>query len=238
MPNTMKTVITAVFLLWLGAATSSLAAEKRIDHPGSLDLIDLGWQKTDPPGLLVKAHTKYFLVFDGVTPPSVHSIFMLEHTQINPGDEVLDLGTGCGIQAIFAADKAKRVVATDIDMKSVNNTRYNVKRYELDKIIDVRQGDLFGPVKADEKFDVILLNLLYPFSESSSQMWGVHERFFKEVSRYLKPKGRVYYQAGLIRNIAHIQAMADSAGLRIMQMRMAYSPVYEVEPIVFMMQRK
>lgn len=231
-------LLASLVLLSIAATTELSAAEKRINHPGSLDLIDLGWQKTEPQGLLVKAHTKYFLVFDGVTVPSIHSIFMLEHTQINPGEEVLDLGTGCGIQAIFAADKAKRVVATDIDAKSVENTRYNVKRYELDKIIDVRQGDLFGPIKADEKFDVILLNLLYPFSETSSHMWSVHERFFKEVTRYLKPNGRVYYQAGLIKNIDHIQAMASSAGLRIMQMRMAYSPVYEAEPIVFMMQRK
>lgn len=224
--------------LLAGALLNPALAERRVPHPGKLDLIDLGYQNTNPSGLLVKAHTKYFLVFEGVTPPTVHSVFMLEHTVINPGEEVLDLGSGCGVQALFAADKAKRVVATDIDPKAVENTRYNVKRYGLEKIIDVREGDLFGPIKADERFDVILLNLVYPFSEGSQHLWVVHERFFKEVLQYLKPNGRIYYQAGMLQNIPQIRQMADASGLRIMRMDMAYSPEYDREPIVFMMQRK
>lgn len=229
--------ITLIALLYLNITSAIAAAPRAVNHPGSLELIEIGWQNTAPQGLLVKAHTKYFVVFDGVVVPSVQSIFLLEHTQIDPGEEVLDLGTGCGIQAIFAADKAKRVVATDIDAKAIENTKYNLSRYQQEKIIDVRQGDLFGPIKAGEKFDVILLNLVYPFSEGSKHLWELHERFFAEVSRYLKPKGRVYYQAGLIANIPHIQQMAAKAGLRIVRMHMAYDPDHQREPIVFVLQR-
>jgi release factor glutamine methyltransferase len=217
---------------------AAIAAETRVPYPGKLELFDLGYQNTDPPGLLVKADNKYFLVFDGVTPPTVHSIFMLEHTQINAGEDVLDIGSGCGVQGVFAADKARRVVATDIDPRAVENTRYNVTRLGLNKIIEVRQGDLFEPIKSDEKFDVILLNLVYPFSEASQHLWQVHERFFAQVSNYLKPDGRVYYQAGFIKNIPHIQQMAENAGLRIMRMDMAYAAEHNREPIVFMFQRK
>lgn len=224
-------------LLIFSVAAAAPPEPRIVNHPGNLELLEVGWQSTAPQGLLVKAHTKYFVVFDGVVVPSVQSIFLLEHTQINPGEEVLDLGTGCGIQAIFAADKAKRVVATDIDAKAVENTKYNLSRYQQEKIIDVRQGDLFGPIKAGEKFDVILLNLVYPFSEGSKHLWELHERFFAEVSRYLKPNGRVYYQAGLIANIPHIQKMAAKAGLRIMRMNMAYDPDHLREPIVFVLQR-
>lgn len=233
----IASAIALTTVLNLNIAAAAPSAPRTVNHPGSLELLEIGWQNTAPQGLLVKAHTKYFVVFDGVVVPSVQSIFLLEHTQINPGDEVLDLGTGCGIQAIFAADKAKRVVATDIDAKAVENTKYNLSRYQQEKIIDVRQGDLFGPIKAGEKFDVILLNLVYPFSEGSKHLWELHERFFAEVNRYLKRKGRIYYQAGLIANIPHIQQMAAKAGLRIMRMNMAYDPNHVREPIVFVLQR-
>lgn len=234
----LNIVRAATCLLLLSIAASPLAAERRVPYPGTMELIDLGHQNTNPPGLLVKAHTKFFLVFDGVTPPTVHSMFMLEHTTINPGEEVLEIGSGCGIQSVFAADKAKRVVATDIDRKAVENTRYNVQRYGLEKRIEVREGDLFGPIRKDERFDVILLNLVYPFSEGSKHMWAVHERFFAEVLRYLKPGGRIYYQAGLIQNIPHIRDMIQRNGMRIMRMNMVYSPEYKREPIVFTIQRQ
>lgn len=237
----MSTVICArlaIYVLLLLMSGSALAAERRVPYPGKLELIDLGPQNTNPPGLLVKAHTKFFLVFDGVTPPTVHSMFMLEHTTIEPGEEVLEIGSGSGIQSVFAADTAKRVVATDIDRKAVENTRYNVKRYDLEDRVEVREGDLFGPVKKDERFDVILLNLVYPFSEGSKHMWAVHERFFAEVLHYLKPGGRIYYQAGLIQNIPHIRDMILRNGMRIMRMNMVYSPEYNREPIVFLIQRQ
>lgn len=221
--------------LWSPQGT---AAERRVPSPGSLELIDMGWQNTDPQGHLVKAHTKYFLVFKGVVAPTVHSVILLEHTKINPGEVVLDIGTGSGIQAIFAADKAKKVVATDIDPKAVENARLNVQRYEQEKVVDVREGDLFGPIKPDEKFDVIIFNLVYPFSKATDHLWEVHRRFFKEVNNYLTPQGRIYYQAGVIDNIPEVKAMIEPNGLEIVQMHMYADKVHGREPIVFTMQKK
>lgn len=237
MPHFACTRLVVLGLL-VALAGLAAAAERRVPYPGNLELIDLGFQNTNPSGLLVKAHTKFFLVFEGVTPPTVHSMFLLENTTINPGEEVLEIGSGCGIQSIFAADEAKRVVATDIDRKAVENTRYNVQRYNLEKVIDVREGDLFVPIKDNERFDVILLNLVYPFSEGSKHMWTVHERFFAEVLRYLKPGGRIYYQAGLIQNIPHIRDMILRNGMRIVRMNMIFSPEYNREPIVFVIERQ
>lgn len=237
----MQRILTQILLLstvLTGGMTWATTGGRPVPNPGSLELTDFGRQSTPPYGYLVKAHTKFFLVLDGVTPPTVHSVTLLEHTEIRAGEEVLDIGTGSGIQAIFAADKARRVVATDIDPKAVENARLNVKRYELEKIIDLRVGDLLTPIKENEKFDVVIFNLLYPVDNESNQLWGVHERFFKGVQRHLRPNGRIYYQAGLIDNIPQIKKLVEQHGLRIMRMTMYADRAHEREPIIFLLQRQ
>lgn len=224
-------------LIGLTFASAGYTAERRVPTPGKIELVDLGWQNSPPAGFLIKAHDKYFLAFEGVIPPTVHSVILLEHTEIKPGESVLDIGTGSGIQAIFAADNASRVVATDIEPKSVENAKLNVARYQLEKKVDVRLGDLFAPIKKDEKFDVIIFNLIYPFSKETSTLWEVHRRFFAEVKNYLNPNGRIYYQAGLIDNIPEIKSMVDANGLQIIKMAMYADLHHNREPIVFMLQR-
>jgi release factor glutamine methyltransferase len=217
---------------------SAVAADIKVQYPGESELIYLERKHSNPPGQIVKARDKYLVVFDGVTPPSVHSMHLLDNTVINEGDAVLDIGTGSGIQAIFAAEKASRVVATDIDPGSVENAEYNVQRYELQDKINIRLGDLFKPIDADEKFDVIIINLVYPYNRESQGLWEVHRRFFAQVRDYLKPDGRIYYQAGLIDNIPSVKELAESSGLLIMKMDMINAREVQRQPIVFMLQPK
>lgn len=67
----------------------------------------------------------------------------------------LDIGTGCGIQALYLATHADRVVATDLSERACAITRFNAALNGVD--IDVRQGSLFEPV-AGESFDLIVSN--------------------------------------------------------------------------------
>lgn len=69
---------------------------------------------------------------------------------------VLDLGTGCGIQAMHAARHAHRVVATDISERALKLARINVELNEIDGV-EFRLGSLFEPV-AGERFDHIVSN--------------------------------------------------------------------------------
>jgi methylase of polypeptide subunit release factors len=69
---------------------------------------------------------------------------------------VLDLGTGCGIQALHASRTADRVVATDISERAVALARANARLNRVESI-EVRHGDLFEPV-AGERFDRIVTN--------------------------------------------------------------------------------
>lgn len=74
----------------------------------------------------------------------------------DPVDSVLDLGTGCGIQALHASRHARRVVATDTSERALELARFNARLNGIDSI-EYRLGSLFEPVDA-EQFDQIVSN--------------------------------------------------------------------------------
>ncbi|MDE0546307.1 methyltransferase [Microbacterium sp. C7(2022)] len=73
-----------------------------------------------------------------------------------PALRALDIGAGCGIQALRARRSAASVVATDISARALWFTRLNAVLNGVDSI-DTRLGSLFGPV-AGEQFDRIVSN--------------------------------------------------------------------------------
>ncbi|MFZ7089255.1 DUF7059 domain-containing protein [Curtobacterium sp. RRHDQ10] len=71
-------------------------------------------------------------------------------------ERVLDLGTGCGIQAMHASRFADRVVATDVSQRALDIARFNVALNGIDNV-EFRLGSLFEPV-AGERFGRIVSN--------------------------------------------------------------------------------
>ena len=108
--------------------------------------------------------------------------------------DVLDMGTGSGVCAIFAARHARRVVAVDVNVEAVRCARINASLNHLEHRIEVRHGDLFAPV-AGEKFDAILFNP--PFlrgapRDDRDRAWrsdDIAERFTAGLRAHLKPSG-------------------------------------------------
>lgn len=116
------------------------------------------------------------------------------HT-IPPGSTVLDMGTGSGVGAVFAARWAGRVIAVDINPEAVRCARINALIHHLEHQIDVRQGDLFDPVSG-ESFDVVLFNPPYYRGQPRDPLDrafradDVIERFTAGLDAILKPGGR------------------------------------------------
>ncbi|MGB9329686.1 MAG: HemK2/MTQ2 family protein methyltransferase [Steroidobacteraceae bacterium] len=108
--------------------------------------------------------------------------------------EVLDMGTGSGVCAVFAAKHARRVVAVDINAAAVRCADINARLNHVDHRIDVRHGDLFIPVTG-ERFDLILFNppfLRGPPRDDRDRAWrspDVAERFAAGLHDHLKPGG-------------------------------------------------
>ena len=108
---------------------------------------------------------------------------------------VLDLGTGSGVCAIFAARQARRVVGVDINPAAVRCATANALLNNLQDVVNFRQGDLYAPVQG-ERFDVILFNPPFLFGTPASDLdhaWrsnDVAERFADGLAAHLNPGGR------------------------------------------------
>lgn len=73
-----------------------------------------------------------------------------------PVDAALDIGTGCGIQAMHAARHSRRVVATDISQRALDLAAFNAALNGISNI-EFRLGSLFEPVTG-ERFGHIVSN--------------------------------------------------------------------------------
>jgi release factor glutamine methyltransferase len=125
---------------------------------------------------------------------------------------VLDMGSGSGVCAIFAAQIAPRVVAVDLNPAAVRCTRINVLLHQLEERVEVREGDLFEPVQG-ERFDLVLFNPPYlpgePRNDFERALWsmGVIERFAARLDDHLAEQGVALL---LLSSIADHTAHLDS----------------------------
>jgi release factor glutamine methyltransferase len=107
---------------------------------------------------------------------------------------VLDMGTGSGVGAVFAAQWAREVVALDVNETAVRCARINALLNEVDGQLQVLASDLFEAVR-DQTFDVILFNPPYyrgqpqDLLDKAFHATDVVERFAVELPHYLAPQG-------------------------------------------------
>ncbi|MGH7375675.1 MAG: HemK2/MTQ2 family protein methyltransferase [Candidatus Rokuibacteriota bacterium] len=95
-----------------------------------------------------------FTVADGAQPPKAGSRLFCRHVAVQPGDRVLEIGTGIGLAAVMAARAGARVVATDVMEAAVQCARANAVLNGVADRVDVRLGDGFEPVRG-LTFDLI-----------------------------------------------------------------------------------
>ncbi|MDH4028201.1 MAG: tRNA (adenine(22)-N(1))-methyltransferase TrmK [Nitrospirota bacterium] len=148
------------------------------------------------------------------------SRFMAEHIGVTPDDIVLDMGTGSGIQAVTAAEKASRVIAVDINPEAVRLARKNVRANGVEDVVSVMEGDLFTPLDNARKFSVILFTPPYlegrPLTGFDHALFDPDKilirRFFTEAGQYLGPGGYVQMLYSSIAGHEHALRVSEQFG--------------------------
>lgn len=83
------------------------------------------------------------------------SLSLLRATPTRPVGSVLDLGTGCGIQAVHAAGYGKTVTGTDVNSRALWLAEANAALNDLN--LELLEGSWFEPV-AGRRFDQVVAN--------------------------------------------------------------------------------
>jgi release factor glutamine methyltransferase len=108
---------------------------------------------------------------------------------------VLDLGTGSGVVAVFAAMGGAKVEAVDLNPQAVRCTRLNAQLHHFDETIDVHEGDLFAPV-SDSRYDLVAFNPPFyrarpeTFLEAAYRSEDLFARFATGLRAQLAPGGQ------------------------------------------------
>lgn len=105
---------------------------------------------------------------DHVLGISSASTSLAQLTLRTPVRRALDLGTGCGVQALHLAAHSDEVVATDVNQRALRLTRLNAELNGLAARVDVREGSFFEPV-VGERFDLIATNPPFVISPGTGE---------------------------------------------------------------------
>ncbi|MFB3880691.1 MAG: arsenite methyltransferase [Armatimonadota bacterium] len=105
---------------------------------------------------------------------------------IQPGETVLDLGSGAGFDAFLAADRvgpAGQVIGVDMTPEMIAQARSNAAKGDYANV-EFRLGDIENLPVADASVDLVISNCVLNLVPDKAQA-------FREIVRVLKPGGRL-----------------------------------------------
>jgi release factor glutamine methyltransferase len=186
-----------------------------------------------------------FLVDEHVYEPAEDTFLLAEKMRVEEDDAVLDMGTGCGILAVLAAEKAKSVLAVDINPYAIECAIKNAEMNGARERIEFRHGDLFQPIKPNEQFNLILFNSPYLPSEPDEEKswvgkaWAggrngrkIIDRFIMNAPNFLAAGGRIQLVQSSLSDVNRTLKMFSERSLQAMvvaQVKVAFESIVLVE---------
>jgi hypothetical protein len=95
---------------------------------------------------------------DQVFPLMLEQIYIVRQMRVRRGDRALELCVGSGVNCLFLSDLAASVTGVDLSARALAFARFNVTLNPGGAEVDLRQGSLFEPIDAGERFDYVLVN--------------------------------------------------------------------------------
>lgn len=137
-------------------------------------------------------------LFDDVMRPAASTLALSEMSIRRKVGSTLDLGTGCGILAVQAAEHSDHVFATDLNERAVEFAKFNARLNSINNI-EFASGDLFAPA-VGRTFDLIVCNPPFVIGPNSKfQHTSANEsadrfceRIARETAQFLNEGG--YFQ--------------------------------------------
>jgi release factor glutamine methyltransferase len=186
-----------------------------------------------------------FLVDEHVYEPAEDTFLLAEKMRVEEDDAVLDMGTGCGILAVLAVEKAKSVLAVDINPYAIECAIKNAEMNGARERIEFRHGDLFQPIKPNEQFNLILFNSPYLPSEPDEEKswvgkaWAggrngrkIIDRFIMNAPNFLAAGGRIQLVQSSLSDVNRSLKMFSERSLQAMvvaQVKVAFESIVLVE---------
>ncbi len=164
-----------------------------------------------------------FIVLPDVWSPAFDwsSAFYVENFPDVKDRDFLEIGSGTGVIAVFAArNGARSVVAVDINDEAVRNTTLNFERFSV-KNGQAQLSDGFATVRGT--FDVVTWNAPYHGARPADMLergctdedYRDIRRFFGEVGKFLNPGGLVVFGFSESGDLPLVEHLIAAAGFRI-----------------------
>ncbi|MEE9248523.1 MAG: 50S ribosomal protein L11 methyltransferase [Dehalococcoidia bacterium] len=185
----------------------------KVLHIGERVVVCPSWLQYKPRPKDVVVRLDPGMAFGTGLHPTTRMCLELLERLVEPGIEMLDLGTGSGILAIAAAKLGvARVLALDIDPVAVKVARENVLANGTQDLIEVREGSLrLDDPPLSASYHLIVANIaVRPIVELAAAMMGP-----------LRPGGLVIAGGILEDQSNEVEAAFTRLGARVREMRKA-----------------
>jgi release factor glutamine methyltransferase len=139
--------------------------------------------------------------------------------EVRATDRVLDMGTGCGVNAILAASLSVDVTGVDVNPHAVSAAIANAKRNGVAERTHFVESDVFSRV--DGTFDLIVFDPPFRWFAPrdllelafTDENYAALTRFMSGVADRLRPGGRLLLFFGTSGDLTYLRTLIASSGL-------------------------
>jgi release factor glutamine methyltransferase len=186
------------------------------------------WHESSLAAMKYEAGTGQLFDYLGLTlavPPQVQPITSMSDllgsavlAEVHSGDRVLDMGTGCGVNAILAASISTDVVGVDTNPIALDAARANATRNGVAQHIDFHHSDVFAAV--DGVYDLIIFDPPFRWfaprdlleTAVTDENYRALRAFFRDLPNHLAPGGRVLLFFGTSGDMEFLNQLIAGSG--------------------------